>query len=102
MGRGLCKHLRGQLLRATISTLWSHVHCHLEFDLRSKGLPQHFVQVLDQHNICVRAGNHCAKPLMQVLGVAATTRVSLAIYNDESDVDAFVDALAEAGDLFGF
>ena len=64
--------------------------------------PHDIAQVLDQHNICVRAGNHCAKPLMQVLGLNATTRVSLAIYNDESDVDAFIDALAEAGDIFGF
>ncbi|MEM7288297.1 MAG: cysteine desulfurase [Actinomycetota bacterium] len=64
--------------------------------------PHDIAQVLDQHNICVRAGNHCAKPLMQVLGVAATTRVSLYLYNDESDIDAFVDALAEAGDMFGF
>jgi cysteine desulfurase/selenocysteine lyase len=64
--------------------------------------PHDIAQVLDQHNICVRAGNHCAKPLMQVLGVNATTRVSLAIYNDESDVDAFVNALAEAGEIFGF
>ena len=54
-----------------------------------------------QHNICVRAGNHCAKPLMKVLGVPATTRVSLYVYNDESEVDALVDALAEAGDIFG-
>ena len=64
--------------------------------------PHDIAQVLDQHNICVRAGNHCAKPLMQVLGVAATTRVSLYLYNDESDVDAFIDALAEAGEMFGF
>lgn len=64
--------------------------------------PHDIAQVLDQHNICVRAGNHCAKPLMQVLGVAATTRVSLYLYNDESDIDAFVEALAEAGDMFGF
>lgn len=64
--------------------------------------PHDIAQVLDQHNICVRAGNHCAKPLMQVLGVAATTRVSMYLYNDESDIDAFVEALAEAGDMFGF
>jgi len=56
--------------------------------------------VLDTHNIYVRAGNHCAKPLMAILGVAATTRASMYIYNDESDIDALVDALAEAGDIF--
>lgn len=63
--------------------------------------PHDIAQVLDQHNVCVRAGHHCAKPLMQVLGLAATTRASLYVYNDESDVDCLVDALAEAGDIFG-
>jgi cysteine desulfurase / selenocysteine lyase len=63
--------------------------------------PHDISQVLDQHNICVRAGHHCAKPLMQVLGVGATSRASLYVYNDESDVDALVDRLAEAGDIFG-
>ena len=50
-------------------------------------------QVLDQSGVCVRAGHHCAKPLMRQLGVAATTRASLYLYNDRSDVDALVDAL---------
>ncbi len=63
--------------------------------------PHDMAQVLDQHNVCVRAGHHCAKPLMEVLGVGATTRASLYVYNDEADVDVFVDALAEAGDIFG-
>lgn len=72
------------------------------FSLDYDGIhPHDIAQVLDQHNICVRAGNHCAKPLMKVLGVAATTRASLYIYNDESDVDALVDSLAEAGEIFG-
>ena len=44
--------------------------------------------------MCVRAGHHCAKPLMRVLGVPATTRASFYVYNDEADVDALVDALA--------
>ena len=41
----------------------------------------------------MRAGHHCAKPLMRVLGVPATTRASFYVYNDEADVDALVDAL---------
>ncbi|MCB0990067.1 MAG: SufS family cysteine desulfurase [Acidimicrobiales bacterium] len=64
--------------------------------------PHDVSQVLDQHGICVRAGHHCAKPLMRVLGVNATSRASLYLYNDESDVDALVDALAEARDFFAF
>jgi cysteine desulfurase/selenocysteine lyase len=62
--------------------------------------PHDVAQVLDQHGVCVRAGHHCAKPLMQVLGVPATSRASLYVYNDESDVDAWADALDDTADLF--
>ena len=63
--------------------------------------PHDLSQILDQYGVCVRAGHHCAKPLMRRLGVNATARASLALYNDESDVDALADALAEAGAFFG-
>jgi cysteine desulfurase / selenocysteine lyase len=64
--------------------------------------PHDVSQVLDEHNVCVRAGHHCAKPLMKRLGVNATTRASLYLYNDTDDVDALADALAGATDIFGF
>jgi cysteine desulfurase/selenocysteine lyase len=64
--------------------------------------PHDVSQVLDERNVCVRAGHHCAKPLMRQLGVPATTRASLYLYNDRSDVDALVDALDGATDIFGF
>ena len=64
--------------------------------------PHDIAQVLDQAGVCVRAGHHCAKPLMSVLGANATSRVSLYVYNDESDIDALVDALSAADDLFSF
>ncbi|MBO0714438.1 MAG: SufS family cysteine desulfurase [Acidimicrobiales bacterium] len=63
--------------------------------------PHDLSQVLDQHGVCVRAGHHCAKPLMRRLGVAATLRASLYVYNDRADVDALVEALADAAALFG-
>ncbi len=63
--------------------------------------PHDISQVLDQSNVCVRAGHHCAKPLMQVMGVNATARASLYVYNDEADVDALADALESADDIFG-
>ncbi|MFZ9042836.1 MAG: SufS family cysteine desulfurase [Ilumatobacteraceae bacterium] len=63
--------------------------------------PHDISQVLDERNICVRAGHHCAKPLMRLLGANATTRASLYLYNDRSDVDALADALAGATDIFG-
>ena len=62
--------------------------------------PHDVTQVLDQHAVCIRAGHHCAKPLMQQLGVAATNRASLYIYNDESDVDALGDGLEDAAAFF--
>jgi cysteine desulfurase/selenocysteine lyase len=57
-------------------------------------------QVLDEDAVCVRAGHHCAKPLMRQLGVPATTRASFYVYNDETDVDALVEALAKAQKFF--
>jgi cysteine desulfurase/selenocysteine lyase len=57
-------------------------------------------QVLDQHGVCVRAGHHCAKPLMRRLGVSATARASFYVYNDRDDVDALGDALEATRDFF--
>ena len=66
-----------------------------------EGIHAHDVsQVVDEDGVCVRAGHHCAKPLMRVLGVPATTRASFYVYNDEADVDALVDALAKAEAFF--
>ena len=62
--------------------------------------PHDIAQVLDAEGVCVRAGHHCAKPLMRVLGVPATARASFYIYNDEADVAALVDALVAAEKLF--
>ena len=58
-------------------------------------------QVLDEAGVCVRAGHHCAKPLMRRLGVTATARASFSVYNDEADADALVDAIGQADTLFG-
>jgi len=66
-----------------------------------KGIhPHDLSQVLDQHGICIRAGHHCAKPLMRRLGIGATARASLYVYNDEADVDALVASLSSADELF--
>ena len=62
--------------------------------------PHDVSQVLDQAGVCIRAGHHCAKPLMRRLGVGATARASLYLYNDQADVDALADALGAAADLF--
>jgi cysteine desulfurase/selenocysteine lyase len=65
------------------------------------GIHAHDVsQVLDGDGVCVRAGHHCAKPLMRQLGVPATTRASAYVYNDEDDVDVLVESLARAERFF--
>ncbi|WP_341206473.1 cysteine desulfurase [uncultured Psychrosphaera sp.] len=55
--------------------------------------------LLNEQNIAVRCGHHCAMPLMQALKVNGTVRVSLAIYNDKSDVDGFINALKKSLDI---
>ena len=62
--------------------------------------PHDLSQVLDEAGVCVRAGHHCAKPLMRRLGVGATARASFSVYNDEADVDVLVSALSDADALF--
>jgi cysteine desulfurase/selenocysteine lyase len=63
--------------------------------------PHDVSQVLDAEGIAVRAGHHCAKPLMRRFGVQATTRASLYLYNTTGEVDALVAALAKARSFFG-
>jgi cysteine desulfurase/selenocysteine lyase len=71
----------------------------LSFEL--DGVHPHDVsQLLDERGVCVRAGHHCAKPLMRVLGVGATARASLYVYNDTTDVDALADALVATREFF--
>jgi cysteine desulfurase/selenocysteine lyase len=56
--------------------------------------------VLDQHNVAVRVGHHCAQPLMDRLGVAGTVRASFGVYNDDADVDRLVAAIEAAREMF--
>ena len=61
-----------------------------------KGVHPHDVaSLLDLKGICLRAGNHCAQPLMRFLDIDSTCRISFGIYNTKEDVDALVDALKE-------
>jgi cysteine desulfurase/selenocysteine lyase len=62
--------------------------------------PHDLATILDQEGVCIRAGHHCAQPLMRRLGVSATARASFYIYNDERDVDALVRAIERAKALF--
>jgi len=71
------------------------------FSFAFRGIhPHDLSQVLDQSNVCVRAGHHCAKPLMKIIGANATTRASFYLYNTTEDADALADALDSASDIF--
>jgi len=62
--------------------------------------PHDLVQVLDQHQVAVRAGHHCAQPLMEHLCVAATARASLYLYNEPHELDQLVVSLRKAAKVF--
>jgi cysteine desulfurase/selenocysteine lyase len=63
--------------------------------------PHDLSTVLDQEGVCIRAGHHCAQPLMRRLNVPATARASVYLYNDEADVDALVRGIERAREMFG-
>jgi cysteine desulfurase/selenocysteine lyase len=63
--------------------------------------PHDVATILDRAGIAVRAGHHCAQPLMQRYDVPATTRASLYVYNDRDDVERLADGVRQAQRVFG-
>jgi cysteine desulfurase/selenocysteine lyase len=63
--------------------------------------PHDIGTVLDSEGVCIRAGHHCAQPLMKRMGVPATARASFALYNTEADADVLVASIEKARELFG-
>lgn len=63
--------------------------------------PHDVATILDQHGVAIRAGHHCAQPLMRRLGVLATARASFYIYNDMDDVESMLEAIKEVKSYFG-
>lgn len=76
---------RGGILSFTIEGM----HAHDIAELANRG------------GVCIRAGHHCAQPLMRKLGVPATARASIGVYNDREDVDALIDSLLAGVKVFG-
>ena len=62
--------------------------------------PHDLGTILDEENVAIRAGHHCAQPLMEHLGVPATARASFGLYSDESDIDALVRGIERAKRIF--
>jgi cysteine desulfurase/selenocysteine lyase len=63
--------------------------------------PHDVAELADRNAVCIRAGHHCAQPLMRCLGVGATARASVSVYNDEADIDALIEALEAGRAVFG-
>jgi cysteine desulfurase/selenocysteine lyase len=63
--------------------------------------PHDLATVLDSHGIAIRAGHHCAQPLMRWLNVTATARASFYLYNTEEEVDVLVAGLKKTKEYFG-
>ena len=106
------KQLTAYTLRALEDRFEGRLHLYGPRDIEVRGGAVSFLfdgihahdisQVLDEDAVCVRAGHHCAKPLMRALGVPAAARASWYVYNDCSDVDALVEAIGSADEVFGF
>ena len=62
--------------------------------------PHDIATIVDQSGVAIRAGHHCAQPLMKKLGVSATARASLYFYNTKEEIDIFINALQKAFDYF--
>jgi cysteine desulfurase/selenocysteine lyase len=62
--------------------------------------PHDISTIIDRSGVAVRAGHHCAQPLMDRLGLTATCRASFAMYNTKAEVDALAEALVKAHDFF--
>jgi cysteine desulfurase/selenocysteine lyase len=63
--------------------------------------PHDVAELVSRRGVCIRAGHHCAQPLMRCLGVGATARASVGPYNERADIDALVDALLAGREVFG-
>jgi cysteine desulfurase / selenocysteine lyase len=63
--------------------------------------PHDIAELADRGGVCIRAGHHCAQPLMRRMGVSATARASVGIYSTHADIDALVDALVAGREVFG-
>jgi len=58
-------------------------------------------QILDEDNVCIRSGNHCAMPLHLFMGLVATARASFYVYTAKSDIDVLVAGLKKVNTMFG-
>jgi cysteine desulfurase / selenocysteine lyase len=102
------RDLTGTLIDALDAVDGVQVYGPRDVDVRSgavsftlEGVHPHDVgSMLSSKGVCVRVGHHCAKPLMRCLGVAATTRASVYVYNDADDIEPLIEGVVEARSFF--
>ncbi len=102
------RDLVGSMLEALQGVDGVTIHGPLDVDLRGGAVsfeldgvhPHDIGAMLDSHGVAIRVGHHCAKPLMRELGVNATARASLGLYNDLDDLEPLVAGLREAASFF--
>ncbi len=96
----LCERLREQPQIAIIGPKEGERHISsISFDV--EGVHPHDVaSILDMHDVCIRAGHHCAQPLLTYLGWHSTCRASVAFYNDAGDIDRLIDGLNQVWRIF--
>jgi len=99
---GLARKLREELSRFNSITLHGPEKSAGIVSFTMEGVHPHDLgTILDEENVAIRAGHHCAQPLMGVLGVPATARASFGLYSDESDIEALVKGIERTLRIFG-
>jgi cysteine desulfurase/selenocysteine lyase len=63
--------------------------------------PHDIATIVDQNGVALRAGHHCAQPLMRALGVGSTARISIYFYNTTDEIDIFFQSLNKVREIFG-
>lgn len=98
----LVRRLRGELARINSVTLFGPEESAGIVSFALDGVHPHDLgTILDEENVAIRAGHHCAQPLMDHLGVPATARASFGIYSDESDIAALLAGIERTRRIFG-
>ena len=104
--QALVHYLMGELMQLDFvqiigSIYWDNHHGVVSFNV--KGIHPHDVaSITDMDGVCIRAGHHCAQPLLAHLGLNATARASFAFYNTDEDVDRFLESLSTLRERMGY
>ena len=104
--QALVHYLMGELMQLDFvqiigSIYWDNHHGVVSFNV--KGIHPHDVaSIMDMDGVCIRAGHHCAQPLLTHLGYSSTVRASLAFYNDFGDIDRLAASLSTLRERMGY